>query len=131
MVVAMFAVLAMDVAVDDVIDMTRVRDRRVLAAHAVQMLGRMRIARVLRVARQRLEGPEFVLVHVIFVRMVEVAVVNVIHVVLVLHGEMSAAGAVDVRVPVMHVAFGFRFVRHERSSLSIACCKPPRTSSAT
>ncbi len=43
MVVAVFAVLAMQLAVDQVIDVTVVRDRDVFAADAVEMLARMAV----------------------------------------------------------------------------------------
>ena len=53
MIVAVFAVLAVDVTVNDVIDMPGVRNRDVLAADTVLMLRGVRVAGVARVAGAR------------------------------------------------------------------------------
>ncbi len=108
MIVAVRAVLTMHVACDDVIDVSRVRDRDVLAADAVHVIDRMRIARVARVAAREIVLPEFVLVDVIAVRMVEMPVVHVIHVIFMAYGEMAASGTVKVVVAIVNVRFHVR-----------------------
>ena len=86
MIVAMFVMPAVDVPLDDVVDMSVVRDRHVLAADAVLVIAFVRIARMARIARLQIVRTEFVLVDMIAVRMVEMAVVRVVHVVVMLHG---------------------------------------------
>ena len=104
-VVAVFAVLAVDVALDDVVDVAVVRDCDVVAAHAVNVVARMRAAGVLRIARRKIRSRELMLVDVIAVRMVQVPIVNVIDVVVVDHGQMAARLAVFVLVSVVYVVF--------------------------
>ena len=105
MVVTVFAVLAMDVAAHDVVDVSGVRNRDVLATDAVHVFRVVSVARMPRVARHEVGGAEFVLVHVAAVRVVQVTVVHVVHVVVVADGEMSAALAVHVLVVVVNVGF--------------------------
>jgi hypothetical protein len=111
-IVAVLAMLAMHVAIDDVIDVPDVRDRDVFAADAVHVIERVRIARVIRIAASEIVLSEFVFVDVIAVRMVEVPVVHVVHVILMANGEMAACGAVKVVVAIVNVRF------HGRTSLS-------------
>ena len=125
----MFAVLAMDVARDDVIDVPLVRDRDVLAADAVLVLPCVRIATMTRIARLQIARAELVFVDVIAVRMVEVTVVGVIDMIVVSHGHMAACGAVDVFVTIVDVFFCVHV--HRLTAPSPACCKPLRISSAT
>jgi hypothetical protein len=105
-VVAVFAVLAMHVAAYDVIDVAVVRNRDVLAADAVHVIARVGIARVPRIARHHVAVAEFVLVDMVAVRMMEMSVVHVVHVIVVDDGDVTAIGAVHVIVPVMDVEFG-------------------------
>ena len=105
MVVAMFAVLAVDVSLDDVVDVAVVRDRDVVAAYAVHVVSRMGAAGVLRIAGCEVRGGELMFVDVVAVWMVQVPVVNVIDVVVVDHREVAASRAVLVLVPVVHVVF--------------------------
>lgn len=105
MIVAVFAVLAVEMTVDDVIDMSAMRDSDVFAAHAVNVIERMRAARVRRIARLQIGGAEFVFVHMIAVRMVQVRVVNVIDVIAMADGEVTARMTMFVIVPIMNVRF--------------------------
>ncbi len=105
MIVAVLAVLAMHVTVDDVIDVAHVRDRDVFAADAVFVIDRMRVARVVGIAASQVVFSKLVFVDVIAVRMVEMPVVNVIHVVLMADGQMAAFGAVKVVVAIVNVRF--------------------------
>jgi hypothetical protein len=104
-VVAVLAVLTMDVPADDVVDVTVVRDRDVLAADSVHVIDRMRVARMRGIARNDVSGAELMLVDVIAVRMVEVPVVHVVDVILVSHGDVPAVLAMNVLVPIMNVPF--------------------------
>jgi len=85
-IVAMLAVLAMHVTVDDVIDVAHVGNRDVFAADAVHVIDRMRIARMAGIAASEIGRPELVFVDVVTVRMMEVPVVHVIHVILMADG---------------------------------------------
>jgi hypothetical protein len=109
-IVAMLAVLTMHVARDDVIYVSGVRNRNVLAADAVDVIDRMWIARVVRIAARQIVFTEFVLVDVIVVRMVEMPVVHVIHVVFMTNREMTAVGTVKVVVAIVNVRFHGRTV---------------------
>jgi hypothetical protein len=82
-VVAVFAVLPMDVAIDDVVDVAVVRDRDVIASDAVNVRARMRAASVRRIARNHVGLAELVLVDMVAVRMVQVPIVHVVDVVVV------------------------------------------------
>ena len=104
MIVAVLAVLAMHVTVDDVIDMAGMRDRDVFAADAVNVIYGVRRA-IVRIAALQIVLAELVLVDVVAVRMVQVAVVDVIDVIVVPDREMPARVAVNVLVPVVNVRF--------------------------
>jgi hypothetical protein len=107
-IVAVLAMLTMHVPGDDVIDVSGVRNRDVLAADAVHVIDRMRIARVVRIAAREIVFSEFVLVDVIAVRMVEMPVVHVIDVIFMANGEMAACGTVKVIVAIVNVRFHVR-----------------------
>jgi hypothetical protein len=107
-IVAVLAMLAMHVTVDDIIDVPGMRDRDVFATDAVLVIARMRIARVAGIAGRHVVLSELVFVDVIAVRMVEVPVVHVIHVVLMANGEMAARGTVKVIVAIVNVRFHVR-----------------------
>jgi hypothetical protein len=107
-IVAVLAMLAMHVTVDDIIDVPGMRDRDVFATDAVLVIARMRIARVAGIAGRHVVLSELVFVDVIAVRMVEVPVVHVIHVVLMENGEMAARGTVKVIVAIVNVRFHVR-----------------------
>lgn len=105
MIVAVLAVLAMDVLAHDVVDVALMRDRKVLAAHAVAVTRLVRVAGVKRLARHDVGRPEFVFVEVIAVGMMEVPVVDIVDVIVVDHGEMPARFAVQMLVPIVNVLF--------------------------
>lgn len=105
MVVAVFAMLAMDVTLDHVVDVSVVRNRGVFATDAVNMIGGMGAAGVRRIARHQICGSELVFVDVVAMRMVQVGVVNVIDVVVMAHREMPAVFPVFVIVTVVNVRF--------------------------
>ena len=129
MVVAMFAMLTVDVAIDDVIDMTLMRNRHVLAADAVFVIPRVGIAAMARIARFHVARAEFVFVEVIAVRMVQMAVVRVVDVVVMADCRVATSDAVDVFVPIMNVFFCVHV--HRLTAPSPACCNPLRIRSAT
>lgn len=74
---------------------------------------------MIRVAARQIVLSELVLVDVIAVRMMEMPVVHVIHVVFMANGEMAACGTVKVVVAIVNVRF------HVRTSgyLRIGTCK--------
>ena len=113
----MFAVLTMDVASDDIIDVPGVRYRNVFATDAVHVIERMRIARVARVAARQIVFSKLVLVDVIAVRMMEMPVVHVIHVIFMANGEMAACGTVKVVVAIVNVRFHGRTSALGRTSV--------------
>ncbi|GAC1306693.1 MAG: hypothetical protein NVSMB21_09750 [Vulcanimicrobiaceae bacterium] len=125
MIVAMLAMLTMDVALDDVVDMPVVRDRDVLAADAMNVARRVRAARVRRIARRHDVGSaELVFVDVVAVRMVEVRVMHVVDVIAMTDCEMTALRAVDVIVAVVNVRFHTRSPRRTVSLELRARTKP-------
>lgn len=95
--VAMPVVGMVQVAFDQVIDVVAVRDRRMATARAVAMRGGMPGA-VMGSTSAGIGGVDFdhVLIVVAFVRKVQAAIVQIIDMVLVAHGHMSTAGAVDM-----------------------------------
>jgi hypothetical protein len=111
----MIAVGVVEMAADQVVDVTVVRNRLVPAALAVDVLGLVGFAVVVGSASLRVLGVdrEDVLVDVVSVGVMEVAVVQVIDVVAVLHRRVSAAG----RVPVL-VMFVDLVIAHEQQ------CRP-------
>ena len=125
----MFAVLAMNVALDDVVDMPHVRNRDVLAADAVLVLRRVRIAAMARIARLQIVRAEFVFHEMIAVRMMQMAVVRVIDVIVVPNRRMATGHPVNVLVPIVNVFFCVHV--HRLTAPSLACCKPLRIKSAT
>lgn len=106
MVVAVVAVGVVEVAVDQIVDVVAVGHGLVSAAGAVDMAVLVTGAPVFRGAsgRVRLADLDHVLVHVVSVGVMEVAVVEVVHVVPVLDGDVAALGAVDVVVVLVLVA---------------------------
>ena len=99
MVVAVVAVRVVQPPVHEVVDVIVVRDRVMATAAAVRVprfaVGRIGVARGMRgVDRDR------VLVHVVLVRMVQMPFMQVVDVVLVANGRVTAALAMDVRVSV-------------------------------
>jgi hypothetical protein len=63
---------------------------------------------VVRVAARKIVRSELVLVDVVAVRMVEMPVVHVVHVIFMANGEMAAGGTVKVVVAIVNVRFHVR-----------------------
>ncbi len=126
MIVAVIVVDAMDVPVDEVVDMTGVRDRFVAAIDAVRVLEHVRFARMNRfVATGRYDVVELMLVDVCAVHVMQMAVVQKIDVTVVGDPDVAARRIVHVLVEVVHVMLG---LGHDASA---AWASPLRTSSAT
>jgi hypothetical protein len=101
-VVAVFAVLTVQLAVDQIIDMADVRDRHVLAADAVLVALRVPAGRLSRSAGYHVARPDLVLVDMVAMGVVEVPVVRVVDVIVVPHRHMSAARTVLVIVSIVN-----------------------------
>lgn len=100
MVVAVAVVGMVQMAVHQVVDVISVRHRLVAASGSVGVIGTMPAALVTAGAGGRvgLIDTDRVLAHVLFVRMVEVAVVQIVHMTLVNDRGVLALGAVDMLV---------------------------------
>ena len=100
MIVAVFAMRVVQMIADPVIDMVAMRHRVMAAAGTVNMTGFMPGAAMVRGAAFRVlaRHREHVLVAVIAVRVVQMAVVQVIDMAVMAHGLMPAAGAVAMIV---------------------------------
>lgn len=97
MIVAVVAVRVVQMASDDVLDVIAVRDGFVAATVAMQMARFVAVALVRNAAIGVLRAHfEAMLVVVTFVRMMQMAVVNVVDVAVVLNGGMAAIRAVIV-----------------------------------
>lgn len=107
MVVAVVFVRMVEVAIHEVIDVVAVGHRFVAAAGAVDVAGFVAAAGVGGRAGVGVGGGHFddVLVEVVAVGRVEVAVVEVVHVVAVLDGNVSAAFAMDMGMVGMNAMF--------------------------
>lgn len=126
MIVAVAVVDAMDVAIDEIIDVSRVRDRFVAAIDAVLVLGDMGIARVRGVvAGLRCRILELMLVDMGAVHVMQMPVVQIIDVAVMRDLHVSAGRIVIVLVKIVNVMLG---VDHGASA---AWASPLRTSSAT
>jgi hypothetical protein len=99
-IVAVAAVRMVEVTVDQVVDVIAVRHRLVAARRAMLVSRAVRAAVVGRRASGRIGRPDFenVFVHVIAVGRVQMAVVEVVDVILVADGGVAAAGAMNVRM---------------------------------
>jgi hypothetical protein len=97
-IVAVVAVGMVQVTFHQVIHVVAVRNRFVTAIRAVLVVGRVSAAIMLRGAGCGMRGVyrQHVLVHVVAVGMVQVAVMQVVFVVVVLNGGVAAAGAMLV-----------------------------------
>lgn len=100
MVVAVAAVGVMQVAIDQVIDVVAMRHRLVAATGAMNVAGLMGTAVVIRRATVRVGRGDLnhVLVDMVAVRMMEMPIVQMIHVTRMAYGGMAAAGAVLMRM---------------------------------
>ncbi len=106
MVVAVVSVGVVEVTVDEVVDVVAVGHGLVSAAGAVDVTVLVAGALVFGGAGGRVAFAhlDHVLVDVVAVGVMEVAVVEVIHVITVLDGDVAAIGPVDVVVVLMLVA---------------------------
>jgi hypothetical protein len=97
-VVAVIVVGVVQVVGDQVVDMVAVRHRLMAASGAMGMPGLMLAAGMLRgaVLGVRLTGFDHVLVHVIPVRVMQVPVVQVVHMSVVAHGGVATVRTVLV-----------------------------------
>ncbi len=116
-VVAVLAVRVMEMPVHQIVDVIPVRHGLVTAIRAVDVRGVMPLARVIRGAFRGVRPADLepVLIHVIPVGMVQVAVVQVVHVVVVLDGHVAAVRAVLVIVVAVFLAAHLRFPPHWRA----------------
>ena len=115
MIVAVVAVLVMQMRADEVVDVVAVRHSVVAAAFAVDVTGVVAGAAMIGRAAIGVLGVdgEPVLVHVVVMWMVEVSVVQVVDVVLVHDGGVTAAGLVPMGVVLVDlVLVHARSVRH-------------------
>jgi hypothetical protein len=103
--VAVVAMRMMQVAIDQIVDVVAMRHRLVATARAMLVSLGVAAAIVVRgtaVRVDRTHGND-VLVKMIFVRVVKMAVVEIVHVALMPDRRMAAAGTVPVRVIVVDV----------------------------
>jgi hypothetical protein len=99
-VVAVAVVRVMQMAADQIVDMTAMRDGFVPATWAVNVAGGVAGAGVGRSAGVRIGGRDGqgVLVKMVSMRLMEVAVVEIIGVAVMFDGSVAAAGSMDVRM---------------------------------
>ncbi len=136
MVIAVTVVGVVQMALDQVVDVVTVRDRRVstaLGVHVPLLVARAAVRRGAcgRVVRTDLD---FALIHMPVVRVMKMPIVEVVHVVAVTDGDMPAVGTVNVIVAGMGVmAHGyFLFLVGDGAiGASSACSSPARISSRT
>jgi hypothetical protein len=137
-IVAMAAVRMMQMSCDEVIHMVAVRHRFVPAIRAVCVVSRVACARVLRGACGWISGTHRhrVFIHVIAVRLVQMAIMQVVHVVAVLDARVAASGSVSVRVSFVNLMFVCHIwlldldAAFGRAGVSLACSSALNTSSA-
>jgi len=128
----MFAVLPMHVTADDVIDVPVVRNREMFASDTVHVIFRVRVARMAGIAADDVVRSKLMFVDVVAVRMVQVPVVHVIHMILVADGKMTACVSVQVFVPIVNVRFHVvNLVRSGGASLQTALRTPLVTCART
>lgn len=109
-IVAVVAVGVVQSAVYEVIDMVTVRHGLVTAAGSVAVLRLVAVLGRLALGRVLVAHLEHVLLDLAVGRVVQMAVVEVVHVVLVLDGGVSAVGAVLVRVLAVGALMSHRWV---------------------
>lgn len=109
MVIAMAIMWMMQVAVDDVIGMTAVRDRVMAAIRLMGVLTRVSSAGMSRraIGRIRAAFRDYVLVHVSIVRAVKMTLVQIIDVTLVLDRLMPAARTMLMRMLIVRAVIHF------------------------
>jgi hypothetical protein len=99
-IVAVIAVWMMQVAVDQIIDVVAVRDRLVAASWAMNMAGLVPRARVSRRAPVGILGRHLydMFIDVTCMHVMQVTIVQIVHMITVLHGRMAASGTMLVVV---------------------------------
>jgi hypothetical protein len=132
-VVAVIAVRVMQVAVDQVVDVVPVRHGLVSASRTVHMIGVVPATSVLRrapvwIGRRYLDG---VLVDVIVMHMMQMAIVEIVHVVAVANGCMPARWTVLVGVVGVLGAGGHSETSRLFGARHLAGCKIPHRSDMT
>lgn len=117
MIVAVVAVRVMQVAIDEVVDVVAVRNGFVATVWAVDVVAGVGLALVIGGAVRGVGWAHFegVLIHMVIVHMMQVPVVEIVNVVGVLDGRVSAAFAMN-----MVVRSVFFAVAH-LSWLSLSC----------
>jgi hypothetical protein len=100
MIVAMIAMLMMQAAGNEIVRMVAMGYCLVTAAGSVFVAGLVSLMSILRCAAIRVAIADFdhVLIDVRTLQMMQVAVMQVVYMVVVLHGNMAAAGTVMMRV---------------------------------
>jgi hypothetical protein len=124
MVVAMVAVRVMQVAVDEVVDMIAMWHRRVAAARSMPVAALVAAAIVAGCAPLGISGRhlDHMLVVVIAMRIVQMAVMEIVDVVAMPDRDMAAARPVAVRVVVMNRVLGHACLLRKKSlGVSPAC----------
>jgi hypothetical protein len=114
MIIAMTAVRMMQVAIDEIIHMIAVRHRFVPTAGAMHMIGRVRGARMARGASAgvgRRDGQRVFFDLARAGRVVQVTIVEIIHMVAMLNGRVPTSGAVSVVMMRMSVTHTWSPVR--------------------
>jgi hypothetical protein len=105
MVVAMRAMCKMQVTVYQVVDMVSVRHGLMAAAGSVTMPGFMAATGMGRCAGCRIGRAhcEHMLIHMVVMRVMQVTVMQIILMVVMVDGTMTAIGSVSVRVSLVNV----------------------------
>ena len=112
MIVAVIAMVVMQMAADQIIDMIAVRNRLVTAIRAVPMLAVVFVAAVIRRAAIRIAitYADPMLFHPIAADVMQMPVVQIIGVAVVPHCRVSAIRAMHMRMPFMR----YRLLSHAR-----------------
>jgi hypothetical protein len=107
-IVAMIPMRMMQVAVDQIIDMIAMRHRLVTAIRTVLVIARMAAAIMIRRALVGIAGAHVdgVFVEVILMRVMKVAIMEIVHVIAVLYRGVAAARTMLVGMVVMDVMLG-------------------------
>jgi hypothetical protein len=123
MVVAVVRVRVMQMASDEVVDVVAVGNRLMTAASAVDVAGLVAFTSMLRrTSRGVLDVDlEYVLIDVVVVRMMQMALVQVVEMIAVRHRDVAAAGPVLVGVIWVRAVLGhIRSVHETRTSRQAA-----------
>jgi len=109
-VVAVAAMRVMEMSVDEIVDVVAMRDGLVAATSSMPVSGIVTGADVAGCTSRRIGAAHFdhMLIEMIVVRLMEVAVVKIVHVIAVLDGDMAATGSVNMVMPLVNLMF----VRH-------------------